>query len=120
VTSGGRTTTYRCGVESSSTSIFVYATPVAPTVTAYAGGVGRATISWNALTSTQAGGASVSYYTATLYGPSSSTRVKFAQQTSSTTQTWTALARGTYYVGVTATTAYGTSPSSTKYAVTVT
>ena len=115
-----KTTVYRCGSESTSTSLFVYATPVAPTVTVHTGGVGRATISWTALTTAQAGGASVSYYTATLYGPSSSTKVKFAHQTSLLTETWTSLPKGTYYVGVTATTAYGTSPSSTKYAVTVT
>ena len=89
-------------------------------MTVHTGGVGRATIGWTALTTSQAGGWPVSYYTATLYGPSSSTKVKFAQQTTSTTQTWTGLSKGTYYVAVTATTSFATSASSTKYAVTVT
>ncbi len=114
------TTVYSCGRESSSTNVTIYALPVAPTVTTHTGGVGRATIAWTALTNSQAGGVSVSYYTATLYGPNSSTRVKFANQTAATSQTWIGLSRGTYYVAVTATTSYGTSPSSTKYSVTVT
>ena len=120
VTSNGKTTVYRCGNESASTKVTIYNTPVAPTVTSYAGGVGRASIAWSAETLTQSGGFPVSYYTARLYGPSSSTKVKFAQQTTSTSQTWIGLAKGTYYVAVTATTAYGTSPSSTKYTVVVT
>ena len=118
--SAKKTTVYRCGNESASTNVTIYNTPVAPTVTSYGGGVGTARIAWSAETLTQSGGFPVSYYTATLYGPNSSTKVKFTHQTTGTSDNWFGLTKGTYYVAVTATTAFGTSPSSTKYAVTVT